>query len=214
MEENPSPQAEPHPANQGTVREVPTEVNGRNFWPGFAWGLSAGALAVVAIIGVAIAVGPYLAFRNFNRTATAGAVQDRVVVSPVTAGSPWFSVSPAGKGVMTAWSNGSTSGGGNGPGGSVGSIQVGTIGSVDGVAVQHLVDVNLTPSTQVVIGTQSYPKGKSASVADALVNGDGGPGGDILASRPLTIEFHRVGDAIIADKITAPLGSSSNPLQQ
>ena len=137
-----------------------------------------------------------------------------VVVSPISAGPPWFTVSSDGTGVLQAWTTGSSSSGGDsGPGGSVGSIEVGNVGIVDGIKVNHTVQLNLTKDTKVLVGSQPYGKGRSASVADALLNSGNGPGDDALSDRLLTIKFHRVGQSMIADVITAPLEAGNNPLQ-
>jgi hypothetical protein len=187
----------------------------KRFRPGFPWGLASGALLVVLIVAVSMGVNQFLIFQRFGRvTQSAGTPGGRIVVSPVEAGKPWFSVSSAGTGVMQAWSNGGSGSGGDGsPAGTVGEIDIGAIGVVDGVTVRHTLQLYLTATTKVFIGSQAYSKGKSASVADALVNSDGGPGADVLSDRLLTIEFHKVGNAIVADKISAPLEAGTNPLQ-
>jgi hypothetical protein len=170
---------------------------------------------VVVIVALTVGVNQFLLLKRFggvNRTA--GPQNGRIVVSPVEAGKPWFSVSPTGSGTLQAWSSGSSGSGGDGsPGGTVGQIEVGTIGVVDGVTVRHSVQLYLTATTRVFIGSQAYSKGNSASVADALVNSQNGPGADVLSNRLLTVEFHKVGSAIVADEISAPLEAGTNPLQ-
>lgn len=185
------------------------------FRPGFPWGLATGAIAVVLIVAASIGVYEFLVLQRFGAvTRSAGALSGPIVVSPVEAGKPWFSILPTGGGTLEAWSDGGSSSGSDGsPGGAVGEIDVGAIGVVDGVTVMHSIKLYLTPKTMVFIGGQAYSRGKSASVADAILSSDGGPGSDVLSDRPLTIEFHRVESVIVADKISAPLETGANPLQ-
>jgi hypothetical protein len=187
------------------------------FRPGFAWGLAAGAIAVVVILGVLFYVNQYLVLQRLMARGTSSSppsAEQPFVVNAASAGTPWFSVSASGTGVLHGWTTGSSdSGGDQEPAGSVGSIEVGTFGVLDGIRVMHSTEVYLTRQTQVIIGTQPYSKGKAPSVADAIINADNGAD-TILDNRPLTIDFHRQSGYLVADKIIAPLEQTTNPLQQ
>jgi hypothetical protein len=174
----------------------------------FAWGLAAGTLAVVLVMGLAVGIPAYLSFARFSSPSFQ---PTSVVVSPTTAGRPWFKVADDGTGTLQGWSDGS-SGSGNGPG--VANFTVAVIDSVDGVVIRHTVDVNVTANTEFLIGGVKYKKGSADSPADAIFNSEDGMGGDILSNALLTIEFHRVDGAIVADRISEPLEGAVNPLMR
>jgi hypothetical protein len=111
---------------------------------------------------------------------------------------------------MSSLHDGGTSSGW--PSGTIGYFDVGAVDVIDGVAIRHEGDVYLTPHTQITLGTQPYTNGSSSSPAEAALDAmDNGPG-DPLSQGLLTIEFHRVGNAIVADRITEPV-RGTNPLQ-
>jgi hypothetical protein len=186
--------------------------------PGFAWGLATGTLAVVLIVGITVGASTFVAFSRFasldGRTSSTASAP---VIAPVKAGGPWFTVSDDGTGTLRGWNLSSfgTGGGPDGPSssGEVAYFDVGALDVSRGVTIWHGVHVSLTRDTEIVIGGRQYGKGSAASPAEAIFNDDGS-GGDILSGGLLTIEFHRVGSAIVADRISAPLERTTNPLQQ
>jgi hypothetical protein len=208
---------------------APASARQHRFGPSFAWGVATGSLIVILIAGIVIVSVAYITtprLADLRSGLSSGVVSpnlavpswsgqsNHVVVSPTTAGKPWFSVAPNGTGTLKAWENGS-SGDGGGPAGTVADFQVGVIDSVDGVTIQHVVDVYATPSTEFLVGGVAYKKGNAASPAEALFNDDGsGPMDDILGNAELTITFHRDGQYIIADRVSEPLEGAANPLQQ
>jgi hypothetical protein len=178
----------------------------RRLGPGFAWGLAGGALIAILIFVIGIVVLYVMWTSQYTRFARSpGRSQATVVISPVKAGQDWFSVGPDGNGTLQGWSAGSSGSGDSEPAGAVAYFDVGNVGSVAGVKVTHTVRMNVDKDTQFVIGNQPYDKGKSRSAADALFNSDSGPASDVLTERLLTIDFHRVGDSLVADRVTAPL---------
>lgn len=200
--------------NVGDTPDTPVAANVHRFGPGFGWGLGVGTLAVVLILAAAYVTLQFVVLSRFTSRIGSPATT-KVVVSPAKAGSPWFSVSADGRGTLQAWAAGSSGSGGdlNDPAGVVAFFDAGTLDIVNGVKITHMVRVNVTPKTEFVIGGQQYDKGKAASAADAIFNNDQGPYSDILTGRPLTIDFHREGDSIVADRVSAPLESSGNPIQ-
>jgi hypothetical protein len=202
------------PSDTGEPSDVRKPRLRDRFRPGFPWGLAAGVIIAALIVVSWMGISQFLVFQRFGALGRAtGSASGSIVVTPVAAGKPWFSISPAGTGTLQAWSDGgSSSGSDSGPEGAIGEIDIGVIGVVDGVTVKHGVALYLTPKTMVIIGNQAYSKGKSASVAAAIFSAEG-PNGNVLEDRLLTVEFHRVGTAIVADKISAPLETGTNPLQ-
>ncbi len=183
------------------------------FRPGFACGLAAGALSLAAIVGIS-AVGftfiQLAAFRSSGR-------ETPVVVSPVTAGSRWFSVNPDGSGTLEGWTGGFSGSAGDvdEPPGVVAYTELANVGSVDGVLIQHTVEVYFTKQTAILIGNQPYPRGKAASPAEAIFgdNADG-PASSALENHLLTVDFHRVGKYLVADRVTASVNLVNSPLDQ
>jgi hypothetical protein len=170
----------------------------------------------LGIVGVLIIGGGGLIVANALASSTPRSnMLPQVVVSPTTAGTPWFSVALDGAGTMQGWDMGSSgsanANGGTPPKGTIFYFDVGAVGIVDGVLIQHEVPVYLTRATEFVIGGRPYNKGKAASEADSMF---GDAGTDILDSRLLTIDFHRVGNMIVADVISAAARREVSPLPQ
>jgi len=207
-------QSEPEDAAGGSgpvsVSATPAAKTPR-FRPGFAWGLATGAIAVVSILAIAVSAIVFIQVREF----AAQGPTSPVVVSAVTAGKPWFSVGADGAGTLRGWDGGSSgdAGNGNGPAGTIAFFEVGNVGSVDGVTVTYRVPVYLTRKTVFMIGSQEYPKGDASSAAEALFGDseDGPPLGG-LEDRALTVEFHRDGSYLVADRVTASLETQTSPL--
>ncbi len=184
----------------------------RRFRPGFAWGLAAGALAVVLIAVAGVTVMQIVAVRAF-RTAPEG--PPPVVVSPTKAGRQWFSVRPDGTGMLQGWTAGDSGAGETPAPGVVGYFDVGTVDTVEGVKIVHTTHVYFTRRTRIFIGGRAYQKGKARSPAEAIFNEDEGiPNSEVLSERLLTIRFHRVGKVLVADSISAPLEATGSPVQE
>lgn len=190
-------------------------AKGRQWGPGrsavgFAWGLALGIVGVLIVGSGGLIVANVLASSSPRSN-----MLPQVVVSPTSAGTPWFSVGLDGAGTMQGWDMGRSgsadANGGTPPKGAVIYFDIGTVGVADGVLIQHEVPVYLTRSTMFVIGGRPYDKGKAASEADSMF---GDAGTDILDSRLLTIDFHRVGNMIVADVISAAAKREVSPLLQ
>ncbi len=187
---------------------------------GFGCGLAIGAAVAVIVGVVALLVSSCVASKLIESSPSEpGTFQVApIVVTPAQAGVPWFSISATGTGTLKGWNTGemsSLSDGGTSsgwPSGTIGYFDVGAVDVIDGVAIRHEADVYLTSHTQITLGTQPYTKGSAPSAAEAALDAmDNGPD-DPLSQGLLTIEFHRVGNAIVADRITEPV-RGPNPLQ-
>ena len=184
--------------------------------PGFASGLALGIVAVLLLgTGALIVAKVMLAGSNPEP-----GLIPQVIVSPANAGARWFSVKPNGAGTLQGWDTGNSgsadANGGTPPKGTILYFDVATVGYADDVLVQHEVPVYLTRATEIVVGGRAYDKRDAASQSEAMFGSDTSQtaGNDVLGSRLLTIDFHRVGSAIVADRITAANTLSVSPLLQ
>lgn len=183
---------------------------------GFASGLALGIVAVLLLgMGGLIVAKVMMAGPNPE-----SGLIPQVIVSPTSAGARWFSVKPNGAGTLQGWDTGSSgsadANGGTPTKGTILYFDVATVGYADGVLVQHEVPVYLTRATEIVVGDRAYDKRDAASQSEAMFGSDTSQtaGNDVLGSRLLTIDFHRVGSAIVADRISAANTLSVSPLLQ
>ena len=176
----------------------------------FALGLAVGVLAVVIIVGAGVTATYILALRRFEAPTST-----RVVIDPTKAGKAWFAVDSSGRGTLQGWATGEAGSGspnGGEPAGSVGYFQVAQLDSQSGVRIEHSAPVYVTKRTAVFSGGQPYEPAKGTA-ADAIIgNVDDISGRDLVENHVLTIEFHVVGDRIVADTINASSETTESPL--
>ncbi len=130
-----------------------------------------------------------------------------VVISPTKSGKPWFSISSDGTGTLHGWdvdTGGSGAEGDFRPEEAFAFFDVGAVDLVDGVRVVHTTSVYVTYDTEVLLGSQ--PRDASSVFTDQ------GPRVEALGDRLLTIDFHRAGDSIVADRIAAPAQTVQSPI--
>lgn len=190
-----APEADGPPKPPGVIRRT-----------GFAWGLAAGAVLVVVLVLATVL------FLYFRITAQYSSVMRGapVAVSPVTAGTPWFTVSADGTGSFEGWSEGSSSSGD----GSGLSFTVYNVGSIDGIPVRHVVEVSVDEDTAIFEGSTPYVPKQADSKQTAIeqVFGFTGESGETdLSESKLRIDFKRTGDRLYATKVTIIRGSSPPP---
>jgi hypothetical protein len=144
-----------------------------------------------------------------------------IVVSAAKAGARWFSVAADGTGKLEGWETGacgSVNDDGYGdptwPSGTLGYFDVGALDAADGVKISHEVHVYVMPDTQFTIGAHPYGKGSASSPGAAVLKAVEDGSNDPLSEGLLTIDFHRIGDAIVADRVVESTGTTENPLQQ
>jgi len=191
------------PGEPNTVGSQPPTRRSR---AGFAWGLLAGVLVAVLIAAAGTAA---VQIATDGRYFASTRPQSKFILLPTRAGTDWFSVSPSGKGTLRGWASGAVGGGGGEswePSGAIGAFEVGVVGTLDSIKIEHTVNVYFTRNTKVLVGGKPFRNGP----VDAIIDEQQEP--DRLLNRLLTIDFHRVGIHIVADRISAPLKMAPRPL--
>ncbi len=149
------------------------------------WGFLRLALVALAVL-VAFGCGPV--------------PQTKQSVSPA---GPWLTESASGTGTLRGWDMDVAGIGVDAPDDAFAYFKVGARDSSGGTSVVHSARVYVTKATRVVVAGRSE--------AATAVFSDQGPRVEALGGRLLSVTFHRVDGAIVADWIDAAEDSASSP---